>query len=301
MMKQAIKPIDISEIAVRSHRIVEILTDKYPSRSGTLPIRLNAASDFIEKDMQALGFTVESQVYLCNSSMVRNLIAEQPGKDLLKPNIILGAHYDTVQNTPGADDNASGVAGLLEIARLLKNYSNTRTIKYVAFTHEEPPFFYTSHMGSRQYARKVKHSQSKVLLMFSLEMIGYAGEHHIQKYPFPLMRQIMGYPKSGNFIALVGNLHSMNIVRLVKRAMHSECSIGVESLCAPGFIPPLFLSDHSSFWRHGYHAVMVTDTAFLRNPHYHLPSDTLSTINFQFLAEVVAGVCNAVIALDRLE
>ena len=294
-------PSDIPDIASHARRIIETLAREHPSRSGLFPERLNAAAEFIEGEMRTLGFVVESQTYLSEGSTVRNLIAEQRGSNPAKPCIVLGAHYDTVPGTPGADDNASGVAGLLELARLLKSFANNRTIKFVAFTHEEPPFFYTSQMGSRQYARTLKRQKEKLLLMFSLEMIGYAGENYPQGYPFFFLRQIMGYPRYGNFIGLVGNLRSMRLLKFVRAAMRRGCTIGIASLSAPGFLPPLFLSDHSSFWRHGYPALMVTDTAFLRNPHYHLPSDMEATINYTFLAEVVAGVYSAVLALDNLK
>ncbi len=294
-------PSEISATASRARRVVEILAREHPSRSGLYPERLSKAAEFIEGEMRALGLTVVSQTYQSEGSSVRNLVAEQPGGDPTKPCIVLGAHYDTVPATPGADDNASGVAGLIELARLLKFYPNNRTIKFVAFTHEEPPYFYTSQMGSRHYAKALKRQGEKVLVMFSLEMIGYAGEQYPQNYPFLLLRQIYGYPKCGNFIGLVGNLRTMRLLKIVRGAMRQACSIRVESLSAPGFLPPLFLSDHSSFWRYGYPAVMVTDTAFLRNPHYHLPSDTDSTINYTFLAEVVAGVYSAVLALDSLK
>ncbi|MFH0988748.1 MAG: M20/M25/M40 family metallo-hydrolase [bacterium] len=279
-------------------RIVQTLAREFPSRSGIQPKVLHAASEFIEKEFQNLGFNVSSQEYRAYESIVRNLIIEQPGSQPHLPCIVLGAHYDTVLDTPGADDNASGVAGLLELARLLKSFPNKRTIRFVAFTHEEPPYFYTSLMGSRQYAQSLKDQSASVHLMLSLEMLGYGGEQTTQYYPFPLMRQIGRYPKYGNYIALVSNLRSMRYLGLVRNAMRRSCEIGVECLAAPGWIPPLFLSDHSSFWKHDFPALMITDTAFLRNPHYHRPSDTADTLNYEFLAEVVKGLQEAMMTLD---
>jgi Zn-dependent M28 family amino/carboxypeptidase len=291
---------DIADIASRAQRIVETLARQHPSRSGLFPDRLESAARFIEGEVRALGYSVESQTYESDGVDVRNLIAERSGMNAAASCIVLGAHYDTVPDTPGADDNASGVAGLLELARLLKDCPTKRPVKFVAFANEEPPYFYTAQMGSRQYAKKLGQQKARVLLMFSLEMLGYADERYEQSYPFPLMRQLLGYPKSGNFIGLVGNLRTTKLLRIVRAAMRRGCKIGVESLSAPGFLPPLFLSDHSSFWRYRYPALMVTDTAFLRNPHYHLPTDNDSTINYRFLAEVVSGVYSAVLALDRL-
>ncbi|MCX6132737.1 MAG: M20/M25/M40 family metallo-hydrolase [Ignavibacteriales bacterium] len=290
---------ELSTIASRARRIVEVLATKYPSRHGRFPHVLNAAGDFIEQEFCSLGYVVESQSYECEGAKVRNLIAEKQGSRPDQSCIIVGAHYDTVVGTPGADDNASGVAGLLELARLLKDQSVQRTVKFVAFPHEEPPYFYTHLMGSRQYAQGLKQQGENVLVMLALEMLGYAGENYRQIYPAPLMRLLGRYPKYGNYIALVGNLKSLGMMSVVRKAMRDHRAIGVESLTAPGFIPPLFLSDHSSFWKAGFPALMVTDTAFLRNPHYHKESDTPDRLNYEFLASVVSSVYIAVQSLDN--
>jgi Zn-dependent M28 family amino/carboxypeptidase len=292
---------ELSTSASRARRIVTTLSVDYPSRHGSFPDVLIASANFIEKELRALDYTVESHAYDSHGVKVRNLVVEKKGMDSDRPLIVLGAHYDTVVGTPGADDNASGVAGLIELARQLKDYSNTHTIRFVAFPHEEPPYFFTHLMGSRQYARQLKEKRESVLVMLSLEMLGYAGERYRQLYPAPLMRLIGHYPKYGDFVALVGNVRSVAMMSVVRRAMRERCAIGVETLSAPGFIPPLFLSDHSSFWKAGYPALMVTDTAFLRNPHYHKESDTVETLNFDFFAEVVDGVRAAVLALDHLQ
>jgi len=294
-------PSELSILASNAKRIVTTLAGKYPSRHGLNPEVLNAAADFVEAEFCALGYDVEPQLYASDGASVRNLIVEKKGADPAKPSIILGAHYDTVVGTPGADDNASGIAGLLELARLLKGHSNSCTIRFVAFPHEEPPYFYTGLMGSRQYAGRLKQSGEKVLVMLCLEMLGYAGEKYEQHYPAPLMRFLCRYPKYGNYVGLVGNIRSLGMMSIVRRAMRRHCRIGVESLTAPGFVSPLYLSDHSSFWKEGFPALMVTDTAFLRNPHYHLPSDTPESLNYNFLAEVVDGVHAALAALDDIE
>jgi Zn-dependent M28 family amino/carboxypeptidase len=299
-MRKTLSAEDGLEIATRSRRIVETLAGDFPSRNGVCANILQQASEFIENEFVALGCTVDSQTYRVGSTTVRNLIVEQRGQLHANPCIVLGAHYDTVLDTPGADDNASGVVGILELARLLKDYPNERTIYFVAFTLEEPPYFYTPLMGSRMFANRLKLLKTNVRLMVSLEMIGYASAGVRQVYPFPLMRQLRGYPKDGNFIGIVGNIRTGGLVKFVRRAMRAKCNIGVESLSAPGFVPPLYLSDHSSFWRFGFPALMITDTAFLRNPHYHQPSDTAESLNYHFLAEVVKGLYHAVIMLDRL-
>jgi Zn-dependent M28 family amino/carboxypeptidase len=290
---------ELITIASRARRVIEVLANEYPSRHGRFPAVLNAAGDFIEQEFSALGYAVEPQPYECEGVKVRNLVVEKGGSKPDLSYIILGAHYDTVLGTPGADDNASGVAGLLELARLLKDQPLKHTVKFVAFPHEEPPYFYTHQMGSRQYAEGLKQKGENVLAMLALEMLGYAGENYGQLYPAPFMRLLGRYPRYGNYVALVGNLRSLGVMSIVRKTMRDQHTIGVESLSAPGFIPPLFLSDHSSFWKAGFPALMVTDTAFLRNPHYHNESDTPDTLNYEFLATVVSAVCAAVQSLDN--
>jgi len=288
----------IQAIAERARRTVETLAGEYPSRHGSNPKVLTGAASFIEQEFVSLGYQVQSQWYESDGGQVRNIIVEKKGEDPEKACIIVGAHYDTVVGTPGADDNATGIAGLIELSRLLKEHRNKRTIRFVAFPHEEPPYFYTQRMGSRQYARKLRESGERIFAMLTLEMLGYAGEGFKQLYPAPLLRILGRYPKDGNYIALVSNLRSTRVLSMVRKAMRQRGSVGVESLSAPGFIPPLFLSDHSSFWKYGFPALMITDTAFLRNPHYHSSTDTPDTLNYEFLANVVDAVYAAVIALD---
>lgn len=291
---------DLSDVAERSRRIVETLSRDFPSRTGLYGPNLARSALWIEQEFRGIGYKVALQRYaVLSEGEVKNLVVEKPGAEHGLPSIVIGAHYDSVPGTPGADDNASGVAGMLELARQLFDYENQRTFFFVAFTHEEPPYFYTSKMGSYVYAKSLKRSRVPLHAMICLEMIGYGGRHLKQTYPFPLLRRMGGYPKHGDFVGIVGNIRSRKLVRFVRDRMREACAIGVESLSAPGFLPPLNLSDHSSFWRHGYRAVMVTDTAFQRNPHYHLPSDAADTLNYEFLAEVVRGIHGAVVALDR--
>ena len=285
-------------IAARARRIVETLAGRYPSRHGSNPKVLEGAASFIEQEFTSLGYQVQFQWYESDGRQVRNIIVEKKGEHPGKASIMIGAHYDTVVGTPGADDNATGVAGLIELSRLLNEHKNSRTIRFVAFPHEEPPYFYTQRMGSRQYARKLRESGERIFAMLTLEMIGYAGEGYKQLYPLPMLRILGRYPKDGNYIALVSNLRSTRVLSRVRKAMRQRGSVGVESLSAPGFIPPLFLSDHSSFWKYGFPALMITDTAFLRNPHYHSSTDTPDTLNYEFLANVVDAVHAAVLALD---
>ncbi|MBM4168668.1 MAG: M20/M25/M40 family metallo-hydrolase [Ignavibacteria bacterium] len=282
----------------RLHSIVVALSRDYPSRSGLNPSVLRGSSLFLEQQLQSAGYEVLIESYRAGGLEARNLFAEKRGTDHRRPIIIVGAHYDTVIGTPGADDNASGVAGLLALAGLLKNHPNRSTIRFVLFANEEPPYFGTSQMGSMHHAAGLRKDRVNVGAMLCLEMIGYGGEEKMQSYPFPFLRQLGRYPRRGNYIALVSDVRSRRLLRRVKPAMRKGCDLGVESIVMPGFIPPLNLSDHAAFWKHGFPALMITDTAFLRNPHYHLASDTADTLNYVFLRNVVQGVYAAILALD---
>lgn len=298
-MTASIPPGRLREIALRAEERVKTLSLSYPSRSGLNPEVLLRASRFVEDEFVAIGLSPRREEYIARGHAVGNIVVELKGRSSELSCIVIGAHYDTVLGTPGADDNASGIAGLLELASLFNDYDNERTIYLVAFPHEEPPYFLSSDMGSRQFAAALNNRKQRVHGMLALEMLGYGGANRRQTYPFPLMRALGGYPREGNYIALVGNLRSHKLVRALRKSMSATGRIGVESLVAPGFIPPLFLSDHSSFWKYGFPAVMVTDTAFLRNPHYHQATDTYDTLNYDFLAGVVACVYGAVIEVDR--
>jgi Zn-dependent M28 family amino/carboxypeptidase len=278
--------------------IISELTVRFPSRNAYNPAALLGAAEFLAAELHAHDLEVESAPYFDGTSTVRNLVVHKSGSDPTAGVIVVGAHYDTVLGTPGADDNASGVAGVVELARRFAHIPTRHPLSFVLFPHEEPPFFYTSTMGSRQYAASLARANVGVELMMSLEMIGYSTPGVSQRYPFPLMRILGSYPREADFIAIVGNLRSMGKVRRLGRAMREGSLVRVASLAAPGFLPPLFLSDHSSFWKYGFPAVMITDTAFLRNPHYHAPSDTIATLDFEFLLHVVDGVEAGIRSLD---
>jgi len=290
---------DIDAIAARARQRVETLARLHPSRNGVFPARLARAAAYVEQEFRSLGYEVHSQRFHALGDEFCNLVVELPGERESSV-IVIGAHYDTVIGTPGADDNASGVAGVLELASLLQNVPLRHPVMFAAYANEEPPYFHSAHMGSRHHARSLKDAGRRVHLMFALEMLGFADDNLKQVYPFPGLRRWGKYPERGNFISVVGNLRTRTLARVVRDAMRSGSNIGVESLAAPGFLPPLFLSDHASYWKYGFPAVMITDTAFLRNPHYHLSSDTPETLNYTFLANVVAGIAGAVQAVDAL-
>jgi Zn-dependent M28 family amino/carboxypeptidase len=268
------------------YRHVEYLSVKVRDRHLWKEGSLSKTADYIESALTAQGYAVHRQTYSCYGQSVSNLIAEKTGTD--QGIVILGAHYDTVPGTPGADDNASAVAGLLELARLLKETSNQKTLIFVAFVNEEPPCFGSYNMGSMVYAKHLKDQRISVDVMISLEMIGYFRSEPIQTYPLPGMGFF--YPKTGDFIGVVGNFQSYRYVSFFRKGIKRHSSMDTRSLIAPEFFGGINLSDNYSFWHHGYRAVMITDSSFFRNRNYHQESDTIDTLNFESMAEVVKGL-----------
>ena len=253
---------------------------------------LTAVESFIEKELVSYDLSVESDYFSYRGKTFRNIIGhqgDQPGGSL----IILGAHFDSVQGTPGADDNASGVAVLLEAARLLARARVGSQVLFCAFNLEE-----LNMIGSGYFAKKLKSAEAKVDAMISLEMIGYTDSRPgSQKYPFGLKAF---YPDRGDFIGVIGNWNSASLLRRFARQMRQVRGLPVETLSVPGnggLIPAVRLSDHAPFWDAGYPALMITDTSFFRNPHYHGSKDTLETLNLDFMAKVCEGVIRAVAAL----
>lgn len=247
---------------------------------------LEKTADYIESVLISSGYSVQRQTYLCYGKRVSNLIVEKAGSE--KKTVVIGAHYDTVPGTPGADDNASAVAGLLELARLHRDRPNRKTLLFVAFANEEPPCFGFSNMGSMVHAKSLKEAGRPVEAMVSLEMIGFFRPERIQNYPLPGMN--LFYPRTADFIGVVGNFRSSKYVSLFKKGIRKHSAIEARSLTGPEFFGGINLSDHSSFWRHGFKAVMITDTSFFRNPNYHQETDTIDTLNFEKMAGVVKGM-----------
>ncbi len=268
------------------HKHVEFLSMNIGERHLWKDASLNRAADYIESAFTSYGYPVWRQTYSCYGKNVSNLLAEKPGTE--KEVVIIGAHYDTVPGTPGADDNASAVAGLLELARLNKNIPSKKTFVFAAFVNEEPPCFGSYNMGSMVYARHLKERGIPVEVMVSLEMIGFFSEKAIQTYPFPGMNFF--YPRTGDYIGVVGNFHSSKYVSFFKKGIRKYSSIDSRSLTAPEFFGGINLSDNYSFWHHGYRAVMITDTSFFRNRNYHQETDTIDTLNFEKMTEVVKGL-----------
>jgi aminopeptidase YwaD len=255
---------------------------------------LEQAARYIEAEMQQAGLDVTEDAFEWEGRSYRNIVAERRGNAFPGRVVIVGAHYDTVPGSPGADDNGSAISVLLEVARCLRKSSPKSTIRLVAFTLEEPGF-----LGSIHYAEKVKKKGEQVLGMFSLEMVGFT--HVNQKYP-PYVNPKY-YPNVGDFVAIIGNERSQPLLEEVVASFKNRVpELPVESLLVPKNgeeTEEARLSDNSSFWDRGFPAVMITDTAFLRNPNYHLPSDTIETLDFGFMKKVATGVTFSVIELAK--
>jgi len=280
-------------LADRLRRHVNTLAGEIGERHVWRPKALEAAARYIEAEFSAVGYEVASQAYETHGVSCRNLEVTVPGAS--KAIVLAGAHYDTVAGSPGADDNASGVAGLIEIARALRPLQPACAVKLVAFVNEEPPFFFFGEMGSKVYAEAARRRGDDIRAMLSLEMLGcYSDARGSQAYP-PFLKWL--YPDRGDFIAFVSNLRSRGVLDEVVRAFRAGSDFPAERLASPGFVPGVSWSDQLSFWRAGYPAVMVTDTAFYRYPHYHQPTDTPDRIAFPEMARVVDGLAKAIAVL----
>ena len=281
----------INDLEERLQAHVSVLAQQIGPRSIFLPEKLDATAAYIRGFWEKAGYRVSTQTYRVEDIACHNLVVEITGK--LEPNqiVLVGAHYDTVSHSPGANDNGSAVAALLELSRLFGSKSPGKTIRFVAFPNEEPPFFKTNHMGSLVYAKACQKREENIVAMVCLETIGYyRQEAKTQKYPFPLS---FFYPDTGNFIAVVGNLRSKPLVKTFSRHFMEESDFPVECASVFGFITGIDWSDHWSFWRCGYPAIMITDTALFRYPYYHSFQDTSDKIDYHNLARVTYGVNRA--------
>lgn len=282
--------VDVSSQALRDH--VFQLSEKLPRRSDDAN-KLAFTARYIKHQLSQYG-EVQEQVYEVWGIPYRN-VSVTIGPES-QQRIVIGAHYDSFRGTPGADDNASGIAGVLELAKLFSAQALDIPIQLIAYTLEEPPYFRSQDMGSAVHVKQLKADNIEVIAMISLEMIGYFTDAPgSQDYPVPLMSLI--YPKRGNFIAIVGNMSGMGLVRQTKSTMQSVMSVPVYSINAPSIVPGVEFSDHLNFWNRGYPAIMVTDTAFYRNKAYHSENDTWDRLDYEKMGKVVKGVYAAALEL----
>jgi hypothetical protein len=253
---------------------------------------LLAAASYIEGTLTELGYPPADEPFESRGRPVRNILAERRGGTQAAEIVLVGAHYDSVLGSPGANDNASGVAALLELARLFAGEALPRTVRFVAFVNEEPPFSYSPEMGSLVHAQGARARGERIQAMLSLETIGfYSDAPNSQHYPVPLS---LFYPHTANFIGFVGNLGSRSLVRRALRSFRQTTAFPAEGAAVPERLPGVGWSDHWSFWQAGYPAIMVTDTAFYRYPHYHTAGDTPERIDYERTARVVAGLARVI-------
>ena len=279
---------------LRDH--VEKLSGEFSPRSFDRPDNLGLAADYIRCEFARSSARVSDQAVAFENHSYRNVIASfGPAAG---ERIVMGAHYDAFGPFPGADDNASGVAALLELSRLLGGAELRSGIDLVAFTLEEPPAFGGPGMGSAVHAVSLRRAGVPVRLMICLEMLGcFSDRPGSQTFPMPILK--LFYPGTGDFIAVVGRVGEGRLTRRLKTAMRRGSALPVRSINGPRFLPGVDLSDHASYWDAGFPAVMITDTAFYRNPRYHTAEDTPETLDYARMAEVVRALFAAVLDLSR--
>jgi len=258
---------------------------------------LEAAAAYVERELAAAGYAVRREEFRSRAVPVRNVFAEIRGASRPGEIVVVGAHYDSVRGAPGANDNGSGVAGVLELAHALRGWRPARTWRLVLFVNEEPPFYRTEEMGSHVHVAGARARGDRIVAMFSIETIGYyADAPGSQHYPFPFSAF---YPDRGDFLAFVANLASRGLVHRTVAAFRAAAEFPSEGVAAPGWIPGVDWSDQWAFWRAGIPAVMITDTAPFRYPHYHTPQDTPDKVDYDRLARVVRGLERTFRALDE--
>ncbi len=260
---------------------------------------LIAAENYVYRELQALGYEMSRQEYRVTGHRVANVIAEKKGSTAPEEIVIFGAHYDSAPGTAGANDNCSAVAALIELARAHKDDAPSRTVRYIGFVNEEPPYFMSGEMGSQVYAKAAYDAKENIVGMIALETMGYYSDKPgSQEYPPPVGAL---YPDTGNFIGFVGDLNSEELVAKSIAAFREAADFPSEGIAAPEELGGVALSDHASFWKYGYQALMVTDTAPFRYPHYHSAEDTPDKVDYDRLARVTEGLSATMQALTAPE
>jgi Zn-dependent M28 family amino/carboxypeptidase len=295
------RPPEVSADRLRDH-VKYLSVDLYP-RSADRTLHLKLTAKYVHDAFAAAGGNVSMQEFTVEESRYANVIARYG--PMSGPVLIIGAHYDSygdayagakypigyseATHTPGADDNASGVAGLIELARLMHDHPPSRAVELVAYTLEEPPYFRTENMGSAWHARALLADKREVQLMLCLEMIGYFSDaESSQTYPVAAMR--LFYPERGNFIGLIGKFGDFAAIRRAEAIMLGATDLPVRSINAPSLIQGIDFSDHLNYWKSGIPALMITDTAFYRNTNYHGSEDTYDKLDYRRMAKVVQDV-----------
>ena len=276
----------VLEQELRTH--VLMLAGEIGERNVDQYDNLQRAADYIRTHFQQSGYTVQAQSFEAAGKVCDNIEVEVRGTTKPEAIVLIGAHYDSVKGSPGANDNGSGVAAVLALARRLAQANPSKTLRFVAFVNEEPPYFQTPEMGSWVYARRSRERGEQITLMVSLETIGYYSEQPgSQQYPPPLG---LLYPSTGNFVGFVSNVHNGAWVRNLIASFRRQAAFPSEGTAIWGGLPGIGWSDHWAFWEEGYPAIMVTDTALFRDPYYHTAQDTPEHIQYESFARVVSGL-----------
>lgn len=285
------------EVSVENmKKTVRYLSDIKPPRNHLNTESLESSANYIIQEFNKYGISAEQQKFEVSGKIYKNIIASVGPNEGVR--MIVGAHYDVCGDQPGADDNASAISGLLEIARLAKMHEPELPyrVDFVAYTLEEPPYFGTDKMGSYIHAKYLHESNINLNGMICLEMIGYFNDQKdSQRYPLSLMR--LFYGSRGDFISVVSNYGSSSFAKQVSKHLKAT-SVKVKTLKAPAFFAGIDFSDHRNYWKFGYDAIMVTDTSFYRNLNYHKNSDTIDTLDFNRMKEVVKGICWALLNMN---
>lgn len=257
------------------------------------PRALRRAEEYIERAWRGQGYEVVRQEYRVGGEKWANLEVTRRGRSRPSAILLIGAHYDSVMGSPGANDNATGVAAMLEIARSFTAVEPAASVRFVAFVNEEPPFFKTAQMGSRVYAQLARARGDDIRAMVSLETIGYYSDAPgSQQFPFPSWLYDLAFPDTGNFVIFASNWGSRAVMRRAEALFRAKSDFPIESISTFEVVPGVDWSDHDSFWQAGYPAFMVTDTALYRYPHYHGPTDTPDKVNYEALMRVTQGLAH---------
>ncbi len=288
--KHILAPLTLDEAKTRDRlrKHAQILAGAIGGRSYSRYTELGEAAHYVEEQLRESGYRPARQTYTADNQAFTNIEAELNGTRENASLVIIGAHYDTADGLPGANDNASGVAATLELARQFARNAQARRVRWVLFANEEPPYFQTPGMGSYVYAKRCRERKEKIVAMISLETIGYySDDSGTQSYPVGLH---LGYPDRGNFLGFVADVRSSLLLRRALHAFRKGTSLPAQGAAAPASVPGVGWSDHWSFWQFGYRALMVTDTAPYRYPYYHSAEDTPEKLDYDRMARAVTGL-----------
>jgi Zn-dependent M28 family amino/carboxypeptidase len=289
--ERVLSPLTSAELEIRNRarKLVQVLAGDIGGRDAVRKQNLRKAAEYIEGQLRSSGYSPLRQTYAAATGQsFDNIEAQLRGKEDSETIVVIGAHYDTAGGLPGANDNASGVTATLELARQFADKPQARSIRWLFFVNEEPPYFQTPAMGSYVYAKRCRERKEKIAAMLSLETIGYySSEPGTQHYPIGFHP---GYPDRGDFLGFVANFRSAPLLRRALRSFRSATSLPAAGAAAPASIPGIGWSDHWSFWQFGYPALMLTDTAPYRYPYYHSAEDTPEKVDYERLARAITGV-----------